>query len=446
MANDLQQMALADALLLNWDVVLARIGPVDTALAARIADLGKRLAQAATTGEAARVVDDLLDVLRDTPAGPYVRGLVARASLGPTTTTREVGFAGAVKVDLEATIETPQRARESTLSLGTALAQNPAASGAVQSAPVFFATNRNPAPAGDTFFSGDIASGLSYGLATVTIPVGIHQIGKLERPKWWNPLPADERTSFVMKSVEGFDAPKFATRLEAAALRAEAAELLVFLHGFNVTFAEAAWRAAQFAYDSKFRGVVVLFSWPSQGSCLGYAGDEARAGASGEKLAAFLKALEGGPWTKVHCLAHSMGNRVLLGGLADNAPRPALELGQLVFAAADVYVPEFNEKFPKMQRAGRIAATSYASKKDRALWLSSLLHNGPRVGIVEGAPYVVDDLESIDASAVDVGLLGHGYWSGQRALITDLRTLLHQGLRAKERGLDAVGNYWTFPR
>jgi hypothetical protein len=65
---------------------------------------------------------------------------------------------------------------------------------------------------------------------------------------------------------------------------------------------------------------------------------------------------------------------------------------------------------------------------------------------VEGEPYSTEGLESIDASSVDKGLLGHGYWSDQRTLITDLRSVLQLGLGPKDRGLDQIGRYWAFPK
>ncbi len=445
MVNGLQQMALVDSLTMNWDAIRLRMGPLSPELAARLTQLGQELAAATSLSEAAKIVSDLLDLTRNTPAESYTRALVARASLGEARATRAPGTFQAVNRDLEAMIEIPMRTIESTASLGTLLSQTSALPVGVQATPVFFATNRRPGGPSGTTFLGEVGESLSYGLAIVTIPVAAHEIGKLERPKWWKLYAEDQQESFLINDVHSLNQTEFGTKLEAAAQASDSHEILIVLHGYNVTFEEAALRAAQFAYDSKFRGIVVLFSWPSQGSALGYSGDEDRAQASGEKMAAFLKGLENGPWPRVHLLAHSMGNRVMLNGLADN-PRPKLALGQLVFAAADVYVPVFNEKFPKLQNAGKLAATSYASKKDRALWLSSVLHRGARVGIVEDIPYVTDGLESIDASSVDKGMLGHGYWSDQRTLITDLRSLLQLGLSPKERGLDQIGKYWAFPK
>jgi esterase/lipase superfamily enzyme len=315
----------------------------------------------------------------------------------------------------------------------------------VKRVPVFFATNRLPADLAAKAFTGEFQKTITYGVATVTIPVH-HKPGGLETPAWWNVFAdkKDQPEYFTLSYVMALAQGEFAGQLEKAAQTPKPAELLIFLHGYNVTFEEAAMRAAQFAVDSGFGGIVVLFSWPSQGSLRGYWGDEERALSSGDVLAQFLCGLEKGPWPRVHLLAHSMGNRVLLLGLADN-PRPQLPLGQLVFVAADVFVPMFDEKFGKLQNSGILPATSYASKADRALKISSKLHLGPRVGLVDQWPHTADHLQAIDATNVDAGFLGHGYWSAVPALLTDLEGLLVDGKSPQDRKLKSMGSYWTFP-
>ena len=42
-------------------------------------------------------------------------------------------------------------------------------------------------------------------------------------------------------------------------------QALIFVHGFNVSFDNALFRAAQIAYDLNFDGPGVSFSWPSRG-------------------------------------------------------------------------------------------------------------------------------------------------------------------------------------
>lgn len=431
MEQSLQQIAILDALLTNWEMIRLRMGAISPALQEQLNALGIRLQSATTAEDLAMIIDDLLDLTSGTPAEDYVNSLVARSDLGETKITRGGAFptsgaaySGAI----------PENA---AISFGTTVT-------GVERVPIFFSTNRTPTTIPGNSFSGEFQRTLTYGVATVTVPAS-HTPGELERPAWWNLFAdkADKNKYFTLSEVFALQQADFQSKLEAASHNSTSTELLIFLHGFNVTFEEAAMRAAQFVCDSKFSGVVVLFSWPSQGKLLGYSGDEERAISSGDVMAVFLSGLAGSPWSRVHLLAHSMGNRVMLLGLADN-PRPKLPLGQLVFAAADVFVPMFEEKFVKLQAAGLLRATSYASKDDRALTISSHLHSGPRVGLVADEPYQTEHLESIDATSVDRGVLGHGYWSSVPALLGDLKDLLQFGHSPLERKLKSVGKYWTF--
>ena len=202
------------------------------------------------------------------------------------------------------------------------------------------------------------------------------------------------------------------------------------------------------AGDALFDGVVVLFSWPSAGATLRYLADEDSAAKSSVPLAAFLKELEGGPWTRVHIVAHSMGNRVALAGLASRA-NVNLPLTNVVFVAADVDTQLFEQQFPALRpRAGDTGRrlTSYASNSDRALWLSRWFHHTNRVGRIADEPFVTADLETIDASAVDSSLLGlnHGYFGQERSVLTDLGELLRHGRSASGRQLKSVRQWWTF--
>ncbi|TLD43992.1 MAG: hypothetical protein FAZ92_03765 [Accumulibacter sp.] len=70
----------------------------------------------------------------------------------------------------------------------------------------------------------------------------------------------------------------------------------------------------------------------------------------------------------MHLLAHSMGNRVLLHGLAGCA-WPNRKLAQVLFVAADVRVDLFRQQFPRIRDAGANDA-SCASQRERALLFS----------------------------------------------------------------------------
>ncbi len=448
--NPLQQIALVEALLSHWDAVRMRLGAATPALLREFEALGQRLLAVSAVGELARVLDDLLELARGTAADAYVRELVRGASLGDASAFKSAETAsaqiGIVEGGAGQVLDVVQRGAR---ALGTALARGPAPDGA-ERVPVLFATNRESTPtAGSTpgkGYGGELADETTFGVAWVSIPAG-HRQGRIEAPRWWDLLAdaRDTRRFFVPTAIQDMAREEFEASIEKSSQAADSCELLVFLHGFNVSFEEAAMRAAQFASDANFSGLVLLFSWPSAGRQSAYAGDEERAECSAEPLAEFLRSLEQGPWKKVHLLAHSMGNRPMLGALADHE-RARLPLGEVVFTAADVYLPTFRQKFPKALGRGPVSATSYATRGDLALRLSRWLHGqSDRLGLVTTTPFVFDGLETVDASVVGGDGLGHGYWSSQRSLITDLRTLLLQGLHARERGLDRVGGYWAFP-
>lgn len=437
--TQLQPLAHAEILIAHWDQIRLRLGDMSPALAVECSALGAKLQDLASLEELPKIIDDLLRLLRNTPAGPYVRQLIARADIGDRATTRSAGPDFLALADSEAPplLESMDAAKH----LGSALTASKDALG-VTHVPIFYATNRK---LNDTVFTGDPADALSCGYARVTVPVG-HETGHIEKRAWWNLLssPSDPHKYFTC-AVHTLPKPDFLAHLEHASQFTESRQILIFLHGFNVSFEEAAMRAAQFTEDTQFPGLIVLYSWPSQGAWYRYHADEARAAASGERMAEFLNDLVGGPWTQLTLLAHSMGTRVMLSALADNN-RPALPFGQLVMAAADVYVDEFKPKFTKLQQHGVLPCTSYSSRKDLALKLSSVIHKGPRVGLIDDFHFEGGDHESIDATTVDHGLLAHGYWSGDRALITDIRTLVLDGFRAKQRGLKQSGTYWMFPK
>lgn len=437
--SQLQQVANAEILTANWAQIRLYIGDMSPALAAEFSALGAKLQNPVSLEELPKIIDDLLRLIRNTPAGPYVRQLIARAGLGDGATTRGAGLnsLAPASVDAGPLLESMDAAK----NLGSVLTSSKDSLG-ITKVPIFYATNRKW---NGTAFTGDPADALSYGYNWVTIPAD-HAIGHIEKRSWWNRLSdAGDPEKYFTCAVHNLIKPDFLSNLEKACQSAESQQILIFLHGFNVSFEEAAMRAAQFTQDTQFPGLIVLYSWPSQGSWHGYSADEARAAASGERMAECLNDLVGGSWTQLSLLAHSMGNRVMLSALADN-DRSQLPFGQLVMAAADVYVDEFKPKFYKLQQHGLLPCTSYSSRKDMALHLSSWIHKGPRVGLIDDFHFEGGENESIDATAVDRGLLAHGYWSGDRALITDIRALVLDGFRAKKRGLKPAGAYWSFPQ
>ena len=124
----------------------------------------------------------------------------------------------------------------------------------------------------------------------------------------------------------------------------------VYVHGYNVEFEQAVERLARLGLD--FPGLApVLFSWPSNGTVKDYVTDLADADQSAKYFVDFLKTLAAKTdSSKIHVVAHSMGNRVLVKALnmiaTDNELKPAekLKLGHIVMIAADIDVRELDQE------------------------------------------------------------------------------------------------------
>jgi hypothetical protein len=137
-----------------------------------------------------------------------------------------------------------------------------------------------------------------------------------------------------------------------------------FVHGYNVSFDEAAIRAAQIGFDLKIPGEMAFFSWPSHGSVAAYSADEATIEASIPHIAQFLHELsERSGAERIHVFVHSMGDRGFLRALERIAAKgqPTLRLGQVFFCAPDEDVRAFQDRvtaFP--HRAAVLAVPSHA--------------------------------------------------------------------------------------
>jgi esterase/lipase superfamily enzyme len=316
--------------------------------------------------------------------------------------------------------------------------------------PVFYATDRATTTTDrDGWFSGERGE-LGFGVAWVSIPDD-HRMAALEKPRWWRLefRPNPER-HVVLLDVEPAERAQFVAQAAAAVATARVPEALVFVHGYNVTFTDAARRAAQVAYDLHFEGLPMLYSWPSEGATLRYPVDENNTIWTRPHFAEFLRLVLGELGAqRVHALAHSMGNRVLTTGLAALNPAQAQRLGQIVFAAPDIDAAVFTQLANDFTR-GAAGYTLYASSNDLALQASQRLARYPRAGQSGDGIVVVDGVDTIDASELDTGLMSHSYFGDRTSILSDLYYLIRDNTPASRRfGLAAATHpsglrYWVF--
>lgn len=320
--------------------------------------------------------------------------------------------------------------------------------------PVYYATDRKPSGKQDPgkFFTGNPdPSNLHFGKCMVSIPA-IHELGEIERPKWWKAEFAENPGKHVaLKEIRPLSEEDFYGEMRWDVTLADRKEALVYIHGFNVSFGEAAMHAAQIVYDVSFKGVPLLYSWPSKGEVAKYRKDGRRNAATVPNLEYFLESLAAnGGFDQIHIVAHSMGNQALaqtLMNLAEENPENPL-FGQVILAAPDVDSREFVEVIAPAIRRTAHNVTLYASAKDKALLLSQLINKGVRAGAGGEDCVVTPFAETVDASDIDTDFLGHSYFSNTWLLINDLYYLINKGLSADQRFLRVKTKqgwkYWAF--
>lgn len=253
-------------------------------------------------------------------------------------------------------------------------------------------------------------------------------------------------------------------------------DVLVFVHGFNVSWWDALASAASLELMLGSRAGtgakpvrVVLFTWPSDGRSIpywSYFSDRGDAESSGAALGrAFLKlrdslvemrrqdrrADEAPCRQSIHLLCHSMGNYVLQNALRRTkafsvAGKPPRLFDQIFLCAPDVADDVFDPQQP-FRRLPETAeqVTIYHNRGDLAMPISDYSKgNTDRLGW-RGASRPADldgRVHQVDCSAIVSGLVEHSYYLCGR-VNDDIRRSV-DGLAADDAGRSraAVGHGW----
>ncbi|ACF13609.1 protein of unknown function DUF900 hydrolase family protein [Chloroherpeton thalassium ATCC 35110] len=321
---------------------------------------------------------------------------------------------------------------------------------------VFHATDRKPtgkSKPGD--FYGYERGKLHYGMCEVSIPKN-HQTGELESPSVLRLEFRDnpEKHVALLKITEQEKGIFFQT-LSDRLNQSEKKAAFIFVHGYNVSFEDAARRTAQMAFDLQFKGAPIFYSWPSHAKLLKYTADENNVEWSQGNFEAFMKDFcEKTDAENIYLIAHSMGNRCLAKGikeLVETDPAVRARFREIILTAPDIDADVFKEQIAPVIAMPNFPVTLYASSKDKALRLSKLLHGGyPRAGESGEQLVLADGIETIDSTNVDTSLLGHGYFSDNRSVLSDIYYLL-KDLRPDKRYLSQIHHppkqkYWEFQR
>ncbi|HWI86734.1 MAG TPA: alpha/beta hydrolase, partial [Sphingomonas sp.] len=329
---------------------------------------------------------------------------------------------------------------------------------AVSTYRVWYATNRAPAgtiePSGTVpGFTGrrDPKNVTRYGACDVFVPQS-HKFGSIgsglfTRLRTWT----DDRLKIVALIDRAEDAYWRGIRQQLADSSSAGKQAVVFLHGYNVSFEDAALRAAQIGFDLGIEAMA-FFSWPSQGKLTlrGYTSDGNSIEASEAAIADFLvKFAEQVDADSIHVIAHSMGNRGLMRAVArissEAERRSDRQFDNFVLAAADVDADTFRtfaDEYAKLARR----TTLYVSRKDKALMFAKFWSDYDRIGFWPPVA-IFPQMDTISVSDVDLSIIGHGFVAELAPVLGDLHQLFTSNLppaeriRLEEVNTDA-GKYW----
>jgi len=189
---------------------------------------------------------------------------------------------------------------------------------------VFYGTNRKPTGKKrlSEYFGGERSpnnSPVSYGICEVSIPMN-HKKGNVESPFLSLKFLEDPKKHILVTKIMPVNAKELFSsineQLSSNSNKGTNKDAVVFIHGFNVTFDDAAKRTAQVAYDIGFKGAPIMFSWPSDGALSQYMSDREDVTWSINHIEQFLTdVVDKAGAKKIHLIAHSMGNQGLIGAL-----------------------------------------------------------------------------------------------------------------------------------
>ena len=321
--------------------------------------------------------------------------------------------------------------------------------------PLWFGTDRQPRNRNDISqgFSGKLDDKLHYGICKVAVPKS-HKIGSIGS-SWWQRLKKlqleSDRLKLQSESLQLIEEAMFWANINQALQKREPKErsALVFIHGFNVSFEDAALRAAQIGFDLQVPGIMAFYSWASKGRLTGYIKDENTILSSESYIAEFLlKLARQTNVDEINIIAHSMGNRGLLRAmqqiLNQVEDKSDTKFNQIFLAAPDVDSNLFRNLAKAYNQLAQ-RTTLYVSAKDKALATSGIVHDRSRAGYNPPIT-VVEGIDTVEVSDVDLTWLGHGYFADLRTFLEDMSELIKYNTPPGDRNNRLrpapQGNYW----
>lgn len=295
---------------------------------------------------------------------------------------------------------------------------------------VFIATMRSPGQRGQMF--GETRSNkMSYVEAQISVPP-THETGRVERGTG----EIDAARFFAPLGVDPLADARALTRAIRTTQRDKSEPLLVFVHGYNNTLEDAAFRLAQIQHDFELTNPALLFSWPSAGDARGYVFDRDSTLFARTDFARLLERLQQAGQRRVLILAHSMGSHLVMEAMRQlklegkSAPLSAIE--GVVLMAPDIDPDLFRKQATEIGDLPQ-PFVIMTSQNDRVLNLASLLTGRKaRLGRIKSAK----EVEGLDVTVLDFSLFENGENFGHMVPVSSPAAIAF--LRKLSSGLEDV--------
>ncbi len=370
-----------------------------------------------------------------------------------------------------------------------------------------------PKDAGPLPYGQERALGIAYGSAQVRVVPGVDwvtlseqsQLSERTREVNLELGPVRELGAFprepyqVTKGADGMllrDRAELARHFEAKAglqgeverrlAQAPKKEVLLYVHGFNETFASAAYTTAELCHFLGREDVCTFFTWPasSTGNFLtSYTTTTESAEFAVEHLKKTIRILATTPGLEgLQILAHSRGTALTLRAVSElvteaiaagKEPLNLYKIDNLVLLSPDIDIdiagqeitsflsdPDLVTVWPdaRVPRVLKGRFTIYASPQDRALLVSQILFRSRnRVGqlrpedIPERAQRYFATVGRIDLISYEgerTDAFGHSYFTTNPQVSSDLIEMIRYGKQLGEPGRELIKTgrvTWKFP-
>jgi esterase/lipase superfamily enzyme len=243
--------------------------------------------------------------------------------------------------------------------------------------------------------------------------------------------------------------------------------VLLYVHGYNNGFDEAAITLAETWHFLGRQGVPILYTWPAgHGGAQGYGYDRESGEFTLYHFKQFLKALAAFPEVeRLDVIAHSRGTDVATSGLrelfiesraAGRSPRKEFKIANLVLAAPDLDFEVILQRIVSERIGSGVGqATLYMSQRDKAIGAAEqLFGSDTRLGRLSARD--LDEVRQRIGLFGDVDFVeyrgkadtfGHGYFHSSPAASSDLVLVVRYDRRPgaeNGRPLQSEGPHFWF--